>query len=293
MSDHHDDRHSHRPLVLIHGFLGSPDDWQPLRAALEVESRRNRPHCIVVDLCEIARTVARGLQNERRCGLSELAREISRQLAEDPRTNAGFDVIGYSMGGRIALELLAQRRGEIDPGRGPMRCILVSADPGIEETSLRESRVACDEDRARQLVAIADADAATRTRMAAAFIDGWYSTAMFAMLRATENYQSFADRRTVDLARGDSALVWASMVSDASPGRSISRWDLLCDNADMCTLVVGEADAKYLAIADRAHRRGIRTLRVRCADHAVAIEQPTALAFEVLRVRECSTTGTP
>ncbi|MSQ90502.1 MAG: alpha/beta fold hydrolase [Phycisphaerales bacterium] len=277
-----------RPLVLIHGFLGAPCDWDPLRLAMTAHVADERVSFITIDLLEVARLIAEGPVGSRQLGLSDLAAQIARQLDADPRTQGGFDVLGYSLGGRIALEMMAHvSASEAVSARTAPRFVLVSAHPGLEDSSLRAARAIADDRIAGLLKEIGAAREPTRSELARAFLLDWYASEMFAPLRARLDFSQVLARRTADLAHADASLLWADIVSACSPGRATSRWRELESRASDSSFIVGSRDARYLAAADEARAIGVRTRCIPDAGHAVLLEQPGRLATEVLHLREC------
>jgi 2-succinyl-6-hydroxy-2,4-cyclohexadiene-1-carboxylate synthase len=83
------------PLIMLHGFLGSSDDWQQVIAELQPNVR-----CMTVDL------PGHG-ENRRQSGLdfAETVAALVEILNELNLPRAGL--LGYSMGGRIAAFLFS------------------------------------------------------------------------------------------------------------------------------------------------------------------------------------------
>ena len=44
-----------RPIILIHGFLGTPSDWDPFLTAWQSEAGVNASPCVTIDLLDVAR----------------------------------------------------------------------------------------------------------------------------------------------------------------------------------------------------------------------------------------------
>jgi pimeloyl-ACP methyl ester carboxylesterase len=106
---HHVRRGSGRPLLLIHGLGGSHESWETISAPLEAER-----DVIAVDLPGFGATPPL----PGRPSIAALADALERFL--DEHGLDGVDVVGSSMGARLALELA--RRGRVgttvalDPG---------------------------------------------------------------------------------------------------------------------------------------------------------------------------------
>ncbi|MFO7725460.1 MAG: alpha/beta fold hydrolase, partial [Oceanipulchritudo sp.] len=112
-------------LVALHGFTGSGADFGPLREALG----GNRFGWILPDFMGHGHSEAPAVIDPYLLpNLLQLV-EQSRRLAGDP---ARVHLLGYSMGGRIALQYLARAR--------PLPCLLVSASPGLDDVEERRRR---------------------------------------------------------------------------------------------------------------------------------------------------------
>ena len=117
-------------IVLLHGFTGSKDGWLALRRALARERR-----VVAVDLPGHGGTAASARPPAD--SLAETARLIVQTL--DSIEVRRFSLLGYSLGGRIALGLA------LDHPRRVERLLLESASPGLQDPSEREARRRHDE----------------------------------------------------------------------------------------------------------------------------------------------------
>ena len=102
-------RGSGKPLLLIHGLGGSWRSWRPILDDLSAERR-----VIAIDLPGFGKTPP--LRGE--VSIATLAEAVTAFL--DAHDLIGVDVVGSSMGARLALELA--RRGVVGA--------TVSLDPG-------------------------------------------------------------------------------------------------------------------------------------------------------------------
>jgi len=167
-------------------------------------------------------------------------------------------VVGYSLGARAALGLLAA-------GRVP-RAILVSVNPGIDDAE-RPARRASDAAWARLL----------RERGLAAFADAWEAQPLFATQAATPPDRRAARRARrlaldpEELARSLEVMGLAEMpdyrgaAAAAAPGARLG-------------LIAGEADPKYVAIA-RALPAPLEVIAG--SGHDPTLEQPARLAAAI------------
>src|SRR5829696_6331306 len=150
----------YRPTVLfLHGFMGSSADW-----AVEISALDKRFYCVAPDLPGHGTSL--GLPPEAYT-VEGAARGVLDLL---DRLGAGRPtIVGYSMGGRLALYLAL---------RHPERCsglFLESASPGIEDAAEREARRRSDEEKAVRL----GEDFRT-------FLADWYRQPLFASLARHE-----------------------------------------------------------------------------------------------------------
>jgi 2-succinyl-6-hydroxy-2,4-cyclohexadiene-1-carboxylate synthase len=240
------------PLLLLHGFTGSAAEWgglaprlAPLREVIAVDlighgrssapadpARYTMEHC-VVDLLAL---------------LDELGHER-------------VELLGYSMGGRVALHLAAAAPGRV------RSLILESASPGIEDEAERAARVASDEALAARI----------EGEGLEWFVDHWAAIPLFASqaeLPAAER-AALRERRL-----GGSATGYANSLRGMGAGRQPSLWGRLPELSMPALLVSGEIDIKYMAIAERAAAvlPAGRHAIVRGAGHTVHLEQPEAFA---------------
>jgi 2-succinyl-6-hydroxy-2,4-cyclohexadiene-1-carboxylate synthase len=227
-----------RRVTLVHGFLGSTEDWDGVVQALGAQIDADR-----VALAELG------------CESVEAA---AHALAGRVTARGAHALVGYSLGGRIALAAMAHL-----PAGMPL--VLLSTGPGVEDAALRAARAAEDDARA----------AAIRRDGLASFVESWYRMPMFAALRASPGFGRVQARR----ASGDGEF-WAKCVAGCSPGRSAPRWDLLGQLAPGSAFAVGTEDDRYSFLADRVEREvpHVHVERIAGAGHALMIEAPERCA---------------
>ena len=215
--------------AFLHGFAGDPSVWAGIA----------RP--AAGDACIALPGHGRELAPTWDANLDAIAAAI-----------AGHDVvIGYSLGARIALGLIAT-------GRAP-RAILISVNPGITGAE-RPARRASDAAWARLL----------REHGIAAFVDAWQAQPLFATQeRAPADRLAARRARRLALDPEQLARTFEVMGLAEMPDHTAAV------TADRCRLIVGADDTKFLAIA--------RTLPapldvIADCGHDPTLEQPATLA---------------
>lgn len=170
-------------------------------------------------------------------------------------------VAGYSMGGRLALAAVLERPAITE------HLVLVSASAGIAGEGERTRRRAADGALARWI----------EREGTSAFLDEWLSRPMFAGLARRGEAWAAADRAARE---GSDAARLAGALRGLGQGSMPYVGDRLASLEIPVTLVVGERDPDYLAVAramaDRAPRA--RLVVVPEAGHALLGEAPEAVA---------------
>jgi 2-succinyl-6-hydroxy-2,4-cyclohexadiene-1-carboxylate synthase len=144
------------PAVLaLHGFTGTARTWAPLAAAL-----RDQRRVLAPDLLGHGRSSAPA--DPARYALERQADDLSALLAALDAVPA--DVVGYSMGARLALVLALRHPSAV---RG---LILESPSAGIHDATERARRRAADDALAGQL----------EREGLASFVEAWEAQSLFA-----------------------------------------------------------------------------------------------------------------
>lgn len=169
-----------------------------------------------------------------------------------------FALVGYSMGGRIALDLA------LAEPRRVTRLVLVGATAGIADAEERRTRREADERLADQIEA----------EGVEAFADRWRRLPLFADQPPAVAEAAHAMRI------GQDPAGLAAALRGIGAGVMTSLWDRLPELRIPVALVVGERDAKFRAIAERmaAALPNATVHVVPGAGHAVTLEAPAAVA---------------
>jgi 2-succinyl-6-hydroxy-2,4-cyclohexadiene-1-carboxylate synthase len=245
-----------RPAILfLHGFLGASDEFDALAAGLA-----DAFYCIGVDLPGHGATRVDG--GLRRYRMADTARALSGLLAALGRAEAAL--VGYSMGGRLAL-YLAVRFPALFP-----RAVLIAASPGLATSAERAARRAQD----RRLAEVLERDGLDP------FLARWYDQPLFATLKAHPTFPQVLARRR----RNDPAGL-ARSLRQLGTGSQPSLWPHLARIQVPLLLLVGAQDAKFVAINTEIAARcpRARLVTIPGCGHAVHLEAPDRVAAEIRR----------
>ena len=236
------------PVLTLHGFTGSTATMWPLVRPL-TETRR----VAVVDLPGHGRST---ITNDAHAfGFEHTVDAVAAAI--DRHHLGPAHVVGYSMGGRVALGLAVRYPGHV------ASLSLIGASPGLSDPVERAARRRSDDELADDLLE----DGLT------AFVDRWMASPLFAS-QVRLGADVLADARTQRLANDPDGL--AGSLRGAGTGAQPSYWHDLAGIAAPVLLVVGDEDPKFRAIAMRMAAGLVRSAIevVPGAGHAAHLENP-------------------
>ncbi len=238
-------------LVLLHGFTGSPGSFAPLLDAWPAHPEVFAPllggHGESPDLSSAS--------------FEEEVERLARLIAETP---APRRLVGYSLGGRFSLALLA-RHGEL------FTCVsVIGAHPGLRSDSERAERRASDREWLERLV----------REGLESFTAAWGAQPLFA---APEGAEAGRDARLEAQSRiraSHSVEGLRHALATYGLGDMPAVWDALPQMSGKLTVVVGEADEKFRGLAERIAQVAprARVIFVPGSRHNPLIDAPSALA---------------
>jgi 2-succinyl-6-hydroxy-2,4-cyclohexadiene-1-carboxylate synthase len=247
---------SNPAILFLHGFLGLGEDW------LEIAQDLSRDHfCVLPDLPGHGQS--RELSGHQPFDMAATSETIIN-LLDDLKIDR-VTLLGYSMGGRIALHTATRFAHRVKS------LVLESASPGIEDDKERIDRAALDDLRAEQI----------EHKGVATFVEQWYNAPLFDSLHAKQ--EKLALLKQSRLVHDPHAL--AAALRGLSVGRQPSLWQEI-PRLDIPTLVItGASDMKYCDIADKmaALLPRSRQIIIGNAGHNSHFEQPQEL---LARLRE-------
>lgn len=235
-------------ILFLHGFLGSSADWK-----LVVEALHDNFCCVAADLPGHGASLVLPPEGYTTGGAAEAMVGLLDGLGVERPV-----IVGYSMGGRLALYLAL---------RHPERCaglFLESTTPGIEDGAERSVRRKTDEERARRLE-IGDFDA---------FLQDWYQQPLFAPLARDEELL----RRTIEQRRNNDPAGLARSLRGMGTGNQPSLWRELSGLRVPTLAVAGALDGKFVRIGRRMAEESLaaRFTLVPNVGHNVHAEAPEA-----------------
>lgn len=240
-------------LVCLHGFMGCANDWDELRdlvgpdiqvAALDLPGHGSHKEASGLTFESVSAEVLEGIDA---LGLQQ------------PH------LLGYSMGGRIALHMVCHY-----PDRFAS-LILESVSPGLLDPVERTLRCSVDDSRGDTL----------RTLPLRDFLEDWYRQPLFASLAERPDLRAEIIERKLD----NDPTKLADVISAMSPGRQAPLWDRLPNLRCPILLIAGELDSKYrnVALAMDDVLPNAELSLVDGAGHCVHAEHPHEMAHRLKR----------
>ena len=235
-----------QPIILfLHGFMGRGDDFLEI-----INLISGQFCCLVIDLPGHGKTEVKYEHDYR---MPNVAQAIIN-LLEKLRIKQCF-LVGYSMGGRIALYLT------IYFSQYFKRVILESTSPGLATKLERDRRIKEDLKLAEQL----------ESQEYFLFLEQWYSNNLFASFTQHPNYPQAIAKKL-----NNNPLKLAKSLRNIGTGVQPSLWHKLSANKIPLLLVVGKLDKKFFLINQKIISLCCKSNLnlVKDSGHNVHFEQP-------------------
>jgi 2-succinyl-6-hydroxy-2,4-cyclohexadiene-1-carboxylate synthase len=240
-----------RPVILfLHGFLGDCHEFDAV-----ISHFSDRFCCLSFDLPGHGLTEVSG--GDRDYTMPNTAQAIILLLQELQISRCRL--VGYSMGGRLALYLALHFPHYFT------QLVLESASPGLKTPEAQAQRAESDRRLAAEL----------ETTDLSTFLTRWYNQPLFASFRLHPEFEQICERRS----HHHPAAI-AQSLRHLSTGCQPSLWSHLSQNQLPLLLLVGEQDPKFTTInAEMATTCPTAQLRIipGCG-HNIHIENPQKFA---------------
>jgi len=235
-------------MTFVHGFTQIGRSWSKIAAQM-------------VDDYEVMLVDAPG-----HGGSSDIHVDLVDGAALLAKTAGQSIYVGYSMGGRLCLQLA------VDHPHLVRALILLGATPGIEDEEERKRRYASDLVLAEQLDPSgdrSDKSASGQQERLDGFLRRWLEQPIFATLPPS--------KQDLDLRRSNTPSGLASSLRLASTGAQHPLWNRLGELGMPVLVMAGERDEKFSIIGQRmanAIGQNARFVSIPGAGHAAHLEKP-------------------
>jgi 2-succinyl-6-hydroxy-2,4-cyclohexadiene-1-carboxylate synthase len=239
-----------QPVLFLHGFMGCAEDWNEV-----INRLADAFFCIAVDLPGHGKTIV--AEGKSPYGMETCAASLVAFLRN--RKIKKCALVGYSMGGRLAL-YLALHAPEI------FHCVVLeSASPGLRTKTERRARIEHDNKLADE-IEVGDF---------AAFLQRWYSQPLFRGLQPHPKFQSLFQKRLQNNPR-----TLAKSLRGMGTGAQPSLWEKLPALKIPALLLAGENDKKFVQINSEMAKLSPATQVkiIKNAGHTIHFEQPEIFA---------------
>lgn len=240
------------PVVLLHGFTGSAEAMSGLAEGLSQTYR-----VLAVDL------PGHGKTEMPQSALRDFSMESTVSCLWDALDELGAEranLVGYSMGGRVALSAAVACPKRV------ASVVCLGASPGIADQIERSERREADEALAASIL----------SNGVEQFVDSWLAQPLFASLASRLSPADLRTSRQQRLANTAEGLAFS--LRSIGTGSMKPLHDALADAEFPCLWMAGAEDAKFAAIAEEmsATMPNGRCALVSDAGHSVHLESPAA-----------------
>jgi len=239
-------------IVFLHGFTGSAKTWEPIMEQLPGDCC-----CIAVDLLGHGNSDTPNDPN--RYHMKEQLVDLHQLFISLKVTD--FTLVGYSMGGRIALAYALAYPDQVTS------LVLESASPGLKTIEEQHVRIAADDKLAERI----EKDGLE------SFIDFWQDIPLFDSQKKLPELQ-LKNIRMERLQHSPEGL--SNSLRGIGTGRQPSYWSALEQLKLPVTLITGEYDHKFNKIAEEMKNsiENCEHIQVSDVGHAIHVENPVQFA---------------
>lgn len=236
------------PVILLHGFTGDLSMWVPF-----YENWGRHSKLVAVDI------IGHGKSD---CPV-EISRYKMMSLVDDlfllmekleiPKA----DIVGYSMGGRLALSFAMKYPSKV------RKLVLESASPGLSSKAEREIRIEQD----KKLASFIEEKGIT------AFVEYWGNIPLFESQKRLPNEVQMAIR---EQRLNNSVQGLANSLKGTGTGSQPSWWDELHELEVETLLITGSLDDKFCQVAEKMQKtiKNSQWENIHGCGHAIHVEDP-------------------
>lgn len=239
------------PVVFLHGLLGSRQDWQPV---LDLLQNINEIRPLVIDL-------PLHHQSERiACHDFAEMRDLLDITLQHCIGSQSFYLVGYSLGGRIALDYAIHR-----PNTALKGVILEGANIGLATMAEREQRWLNDQKWAERF----------HSEPIEMVLIDWYKQSVFTDL---DEHQR---ERLISLRRQNNGKNIAQMLLATSLAKQTYFYPFIAESDIPIRFLIGEQDHKFRQMVERYH---LDYQLIECAGHNAHFSNPIAFVQCLLKM---------
>lgn len=237
-----------QPFLLLHGFTGSTTTWFPF-----VEKWKEQYQLILIDIIGHGKT-----DSPKEIQLYKME-EVVLQIKSivDYLQIENFHLLGYSMGGRLALAYALQYPNTVK------KLVLESASPGLKTEKERYNRRIQDEGLGEFI----------QEKGIEVFVDKWENIPLFKSQLLLDRNQK---RKLRNQRLKNSKEGLANSLVGMGTGSQSSYWDRLQEMPMDVLCITGELDTKFCFIAKEMikDKHSWNWIAVPNAGHAIHVEKP-------------------
>jgi 2-succinyl-6-hydroxy-2,4-cyclohexadiene-1-carboxylate synthase len=236
------------PLLLLHGFTGDAATWHPFRERWGTHSQ-----LLMVDLIGHGKTDSP--EALERYDILSVADDLNALLDEWKVEKT--DVLGYSMGGRLAITFALRYPHRV------RKLILESTSPGLEQEAQRIERQAND----RQLASFILEEGIER------FVSRWEGIPLF---QTQERLPEVVRARIRQQRLSNSKIGLANSLIGMGTGAQPSWWGELEQIPCEVLILTGTLDKKFCDIAERMVKKlkNGQWVKIEHCGHTIHVEEP-------------------
>ncbi len=236
------------PVVLLHGFTGDISTWSDCEELLKKNFR-----IIKVDL--IGHGKSSSPDSIERYEMKSVVKDL-RSIFQNLNIEQA-DVVGYSMGGRVALAFALMNPTLV------RNIVLESASPGLVTGEDRRSRREQDEQLANKI----------QQNGLEWFVEYWGNIPLF---ESQKKLPVLIRQRIKEQRKQNSIKGLANSLIGMGTGSQPSYWERLNEYPGKVLLLTGSIDQKFVNIAERMTKylKNSQWVNIDGCGHAIHVEQP-------------------